>query len=88
VQAGITVADIMKSIIDGVVSGVLSEIKKKTGIRTTRRKKRVNRSAATIKKIEDLLLGKSARKSSRTTVAKRQTSRKATVRTRAKVRRR
>jgi hypothetical protein len=81
-------AELMKSIIDGVVSGVLSEIKKKAGVRTTRRKKRVNRSAATIKKIEDLLLGKTARKSSRTTTAKRQTSRKATVRTRAKAKRR
>ena len=81
-------ADLMKNIIDGMVSGVLSEIKKKTGIRTTRRKKRVSRNAATIKKIEDLLLGKSVRKTSRTTVAKRQTSRKATVRTRAKVKRR
>jgi hypothetical protein len=82
------VADILKGIIDGVVSGVLSEIKKKTGVRTTRRRKRVNRNAATIKKIEDLLLGKSARKASRSSPAKRQTSRKATVRTRAKVRRR
>ena len=81
-------ADFMKSIVDSVVSGVLSEIKKKAGVRTTRRKKRVNRSAATIKKIEDLLLGKTARKSSRTTVAKRQTSRKATTRTRAKTKRR
>jgi hypothetical protein len=79
-------ASFLNSIVDGVVSGVLSEIKKKTGIRTTRRKKRV--STATIKKIEDLLLGKSARKSARTTVAKRQTSRKATVRTRAKTKRR
>ena len=78
----------MKSIVDSVVSGVLSEIKKKAGIRTTRRKKRVSRSAATVKKIEDLLLGKTARKSSRTTVAKRQTSRKATTRTRAKAKRR
>ena len=81
-------ADFMKSIVDSVVSGVLSEIKKKAGVRTTRRKKRVSRSAATVKKIEDLLLGKTARKSSRTTVAKRQTSRKATVRTRAKAKRR
>ena len=81
-------ADLMKSIVDSVVSGVLSEIKKKAGIRTTRRKKRVSRSAATVKKIEDLLLGKTARKSSRTTVAKRQTSRKATTRTRAKAKRR
>ena len=79
---------ILNSIVDSVVSGVLSEIKKKSGIRTTRRKKRVSRSTATIKKIEDLLLGKTTRKASRTTVAKRQTSRKATVRTRAKVRRR
>ena len=81
-------ADFMKSIVDSVVSGVLSEIKKKAGVRTTRRKKRVSRSAATVKKIEELLLGKTARKSSRTTVAKRQTSRKATVRTRAKAKRR
>ena len=81
-------ADFMKSIVDSVVSGVLSEIKRKAGVRTTRRKKRVSRSAATVKKIEDLLLGKTARKSSRTTVAKRQTSRKATVRTRAKAKRR
>lgn len=81
-------ASFIDSIVGGVVSGVLSEIKKKAGIRTTRRKKRVSRSTATIKKIEDLLLGKAARKSSRTTVAKRQTSRKATVRTRAKVKRR
>ena len=80
--------DFMKSIVDSVVSGVLSEIKKKAGIRTTRRKKRVSRSAATVKKIEELLLGKTARKSSRTTVAKRQTSRKATTRTRAKAKRR
>ena len=81
-------ADFIKSIVHSVVSGVLSEIKKKAGVRTTRRKKRVNRSAATIKKIEDLLLGKTARKFSRTTVAKRQTSRKATTRTRAKTKRR
>ena len=81
-------AGILDDIVGSVVSGVLSEIKKKAGIRTTRRKKRVTRSAATIKKIEDLLLGKTARKASRTTAAKRQTSRKATVRTRAKVRRR
>ena len=81
-------ASFIDGIVSGIVSGVLSEIRKKAGIRTTRRKKRVNRNAATIKKIEDMLLGKSARKSSRTTVAKRQTSRKATVRTRAKVKRR
>ena len=81
-------ASFIDNIVGGVVSGVLSEIKKKAGIRTTRRKKRVSRSTATIKKIEDLLLGKAARKSSRTTVANRQTSRKATVRTRAKVKRR
>jgi hypothetical protein len=81
-------ADILKSIIDGVVGGVLSEIKKKTGIRTTRRKKRVNRNAATIKKIEDLLLGKATRKSARTAPAKKQTSRKSTVRARSKVKRR
>lgn len=81
-------ADLINSIVTSVVSGVLGEIKKKAGIRTTRRKKRVSRNAATIKKIEDLLLGKSARKASRTTVAKRQTSRKATVRTRAKAKRR
>ena len=81
-------AEFLKSIVDSVVSGVLNEIKKKAGVRTTRRKRRVSRSTATIKKIEDLLLGKTARKSSRTTVAKRQTSRKATVRTRAKAKRR
>ncbi len=81
-------ADFLNGIVESVVAGVLSEIKKKAGIRTTRRKKRVSRSTATIKKIEDLLLGKTARKSSRTTVAKRQTSRKATVRTRAKAKRR
>jgi hypothetical protein len=78
----------MKGIIDGVVSGVLSEIKKKTGVRTTRRRKRVSRNDATIKKIEELLLGKTARKSARTTTAKKQTSRKATNRTRSKVKRR
>jgi hypothetical protein len=81
-------ADILKGIIDGVVGGVLSEIKKKTGVRTTRRRKRVNRDTATIKKIEDLLLGKTAKKSARTTTAKKQTSRKATNRTRAKAKRR
>ncbi len=81
-------AGILDDIVGSVVSGVLAEIKKKAGVRTTRRKKRVSRSTATIKKIEDLLLGKTARKSARTTVAKRQTSRKATVRTRAKVKRR
>lgn len=81
-------ANLLNDIIVSVVSGVLSEIKKKAGIRTTRRKKRVSRSTATIKKIEDLLLGKTTRKSARTTVAKRQTSRKATVRTRAKAKRR
>jgi hypothetical protein len=80
-------ADLLKSIVDGVVSGVLAEIKKKTGVRTTRRRKRVNRNAATIKKIEDLLLGKSTRKASRSRPAKRQVSRKATVRTRAKAKR-
>ncbi|NJR13226.1 MAG: hypothetical protein HC779_01600 [Phyllobacteriaceae bacterium] len=63
-------ADLLKSLIDGVVGGVLSEIKRKTGVRTTRRKKRVNRSAATVKKIEELLLGKSTRKTARTSVAK------------------
>ncbi|MCU0830983.1 MAG: hypothetical protein MUC58_05625 [Rhizobiaceae bacterium] len=81
-------ADILKSIVDGVVGGVLSEIKKKTGVRTTRRRKRVNRSDATIKKIEELLLGKSARKQARTTPAKKQQSRKATGRARSKVKRR
>lgn len=81
-------ADLVKSIVDGVVGGILSEIKKKAGVRTTRRRKRVNRNAATIKKIEDLLLGKTQRKTSRARPAKKQTSRKATVRTRAKVKRR
>lgn len=81
-------SDLLNNIVGSVVSGVLSEIKKKAGIRTTRRKKRVSRNTATLKKIEDLLLGKTARKTARTKVAKRQTSRKATVRTRAKTKRR
>ncbi|MGL4405157.1 MAG: hypothetical protein ACRCT6_05305, partial [Notoacmeibacter sp.] len=61
-------ADFLSGMVDSVVSGVLSEIKKKAGIRTTRRKKRVSRNTATLKKIEDLLLGKTAKKSARTTV--------------------
>jgi hypothetical protein len=80
--------DLIKSIVDGVVSGVLGEIKRKTGVRTTRRRKRANRSAATVKKIEELLLGKSTRKTARSSPAKRQTSRKATVRARSKTKRR
>ena len=58
------------------------------GVRTTRRKKRVSRDAATGKKIEELLRGKTTRKTARTRVAKKQTSRKATVRARAKTKRR
>jgi hypothetical protein len=77
-------ADFLNSIVSGIVGGVLGEIKKKAGIRTTRRKKRATRNAATLKKIEDLLLGKASRSST----AKKQVSRKATNRTRAKVKRR
>ena len=76
-------ADLIKTVIDSVMSGVVSEVKRKT-----RRRRRTTRKTSTLKQIEDLLLGKQTRKASRSRPAKKQTSRKATVRTRSKVKRR
>lgn len=66
------VSDLVKSVVDSA----LGEILKKTGVRK-RRRRRTNTATSTIRQIEKLLKP-----------AKRQTSRKKTVRSRSKTRRR
>ncbi len=71
---------LVDDVVKGVVDGVLKEILKKTTGRTTltrRRRRKSTGSTATLRQIEKLLKP-----------AKKQTSRKRTVRTRAKTRRR
>ncbi len=71
---------LVDDLVKGVVDGALKEILKKTTGRTTltrRRRRKSTGSTATLRQIEKLLKP-----------AKKQTSRKRTVRTRAKTRRR
>jgi hypothetical protein len=78
-----TIGDLVKS----VVSDVLTDMLKKTtgtGKRTRRRKAKAATTTERLKQIEKLLRPTTAK----ATPAKKQTSRKRTVRTRAKVRRR
>ncbi|WP_395447197.1 hypothetical protein ACHMW7_19615 [Aminobacter sp. UC22_36] len=71
---------LINDLVQGVVDGVLKDILKKptgTSKRTRRRKRATTTSSATLRQIEKLLRP-----------AKKQTSRKRTVRSRSKVRRR
>lgn len=70
----------ISDLVEGVVDGALKDILKKTtgtSKRTRRRKRTTSASSATLRQIEKLLRP-----------AKKQTSRKRTVRSRSKVRRR
>ncbi|GAA4115373.1 hypothetical protein ACFFTN_18815 [Aminobacter aganoensis] len=70
----------ISDLVEGVVDGALKDILKKTtgtSKRTRRRKRTTSTSSATLRQIEKLLRP-----------AKKQTSRKRTVRSRSKVRRR
>jgi hypothetical protein len=72
----VTAVSIVSDLVKSVVDSALGEILKKTGVRK-RRRRRTSTATSTIRQIEKLLRP-----------AKRQTSRKKTVRSRSKTRRR
>jgi hypothetical protein len=81
-------ADLMKELVDGVVKSVVSEILKKTGLTgTTRRKKRTTTKRKTATR-STLSRTSGTRKKTTRSPAKKQVSRRRTVKARSKPRQR